>query len=153
MTPAIRTLQQLNIQYETLEYPVKHDGDYGANAAQALGLNPAQVFKTLLVSVDLQSAPIAVALVPVTEQLNLKQFAKTLQVKKIQLAAPHLAQKSTGYLVGGISPIGQKKKLATYLDQSAKQFETIYVSGGQRGLQLCLAPLHLIQACQAQWLG
>ncbi|MCP3129936.1 Cys-tRNA(Pro) deacylase [Shewanella sp. KJ2020] len=152
MTPAVRLAKKAKIAFEILEY--NHDphcAAYGEEAANTLGLEPAQVFKTLLVATDKAHAPLAVALVPVDHQLNLKAVAKALGQKKLQMADPDLAQKSSGYLVGGISPLAQKKQLPTLIDQSALAFEKIYVSAGRRGLEICLSANDLTQLCKGSF--
>ncbi|QYJ79614.1 Cys-tRNA(Pro) deacylase [Shewanella acanthi] len=144
MTPAVQLAKKAKIVFEILEYSHDpHCAAYGEEAANTLGLNPAQVFKTLLVAIDKAHLPIAVALVPVNHQLDLKAVAKCLGQKKLQMADAELAQKSSGYLVGGISPLGQKKLLTTLIDNSAQNFDKIYVSGGKRGLEICLSPTDL----------
>ena len=145
MTPACKALQQRNIAYRIHEY--QHDTsctNFGAEAAQKLQLDPRQVFKTLLVTDDKN---LYVAILPVTHTLNLKRIASALGVKKLQMADPKIAERSTGYLVGGISPIGQKKPLVTCIDNSAEEFATVYVSGGKRGLDIGLTPQDLLAAC------
>ncbi|MEP7728735.1 Cys-tRNA(Pro) deacylase [Marinomonas primoryensis] len=146
MTPAINQLKKQKIEFSIHEY--EHDRDcsnFGEEAAQKLNLDPAGVFKTLLVSDDKQ---FFVAIVPVTGTLNLKRAAAALKVKKLRMADTKEAERLTGYLIGGISPIGQKKSLVTCIDQSAQAFEKIYVSGGQRGLDIGLAPRDLGLACR-----
>lgn len=152
MTPAVRLAKKAKIAFEILEYSHDpHCAAYGEEAANTLGLEPAQVFKTLLVATDKAHAPLAVALVPVDHQLNLKAVAKALGQKKLQMADPDLAQKSSGYLVGGISPLAQKKSLPTLIDQSALTFEKIYVSAGRRGLEICLSANDLAQLCKGSF--
>lgn len=152
MTPAIDLANKAKINFSVHEYHHdKNAASYGEEAANALGLNPDQVFKTLLVSNDEKSAPIAVALVPVNHHLSLKAAAKALKQKKLVMADPQLAQKSSGYLVGGISPLAQKKQLPTLIDSSAKNFTEIYVSAGRRGLEICLAPEALAALCRGSF--
>ncbi|GMA81017.1 hypothetical protein GCM10025855_05500 [Shewanella glacialipiscicola] len=111
MTPAVRLAKKAQIPFDILEYSHDpHCAAYGEEAANTLGLDTAQVFKTLLVATDKTHAPLAVALVPVDHQLNLKTVAKCLGQKKLQMADAELAQKSSGYLVGGISPLAQKNR-------------------------------------------
>lgn len=152
MTPAVRLVKKAKIGFEILEYSHDpHCAAYGEEAANTLGLEPAQVFKTLLVATDKPHPPLAVALVPVDHQLNLKAVAKSLGQKKLQMADPDLAQKSSGYLVGGISPLAQKKPLPTLIDQSALTFEKIYVSAGRRGLEICLNAKDLAELCNGSF--
>ncbi len=114
---------------------------YGLEAAAALGIDPARVFKTLLVEAD---GTLGVGIVPVDGQLDLKAMAAALGAKKATMADPAVAQRVTGYVVGGISPIGQKKALPTVLDASATAYPTILVSGGRRGLDVELSPGDLL---------
>ena len=141
-TPATVALARAGIAFSTHAYD--HDprtAAYGLEAAEKLGLDPARVFKTLLASVD---GELAVAIVPVALQLDLKALAHALGGKRAEMADPALAARKTGYVVGGISPIGQKTALPTVLDESAILHETIYVSGGRRGLDLGIAPDDLL---------
>ena len=148
MTPAIRIVERAKVAHRVLSYT--HDPSapaYGEEAAVALGLDPRHVFKTLVVSVDgpRPGATLAVALVPVTGQLDLKAAADALGGKRAALADATLAERSTGYVVGGISPLGQRKRLPTLIDASALAFAEVFVSAGRRGLELALAPADLIR--------
>ncbi|MGI1987459.1 Cys-tRNA(Pro) deacylase [Shewanella glacialipiscicola] len=152
MTPAVRLAKKAQIPFDILEYSHDpHCAAYGEEAANTLGLDTAQVFKTLLVATDKTHAPLAVALVPVDHQLNLKTVAKCLGQKKLQMADAELAQKSSGYLVGGISPLAQKKPLPTLIDASAQNFDRIYVSAGRRGLEISLAANDLAKLCKGSF--
>lgn len=114
---------------------------YGLEAAEALGVDPARVFKTLLVDTG---QGLAVGIVPVDTTLDLKAVAAALGAKKVTMADPKVAERTTGYVVGGISPVGQKKQLPTVLDDSATAYPTVLVSGGKRGLDLELTPRDLL---------
>ncbi len=119
---------------------------FGLEAAEVLGLPPEQVFKTLVVDTG---TSLAVAVVPVAGQLDLKAMATAVGAKRVTLADPGAAQRSSGYVVGGISPIGQKRRLPTVVDESAELFDLVYVSGGRRGLDLGLSPADLVRATGA----
>ncbi|GAA1773522.1 Cys-tRNA(Pro) deacylase [Agromyces lapidis] len=141
-TPATLALARAGIAFTALAY--EHDPRaqaFGLEAAEKLGLDPARVFKTLLAQVD---GELAVGIVPVARQLDLKALAAALGGKRAEMADPRVAERRTGYVVGGISPIGQKTPSPTVLDESAILCETIYVSGGRRGLDLELAPDDLL---------
>jgi Cys-tRNA(Pro)/Cys-tRNA(Cys) deacylase len=132
------------------EHAYTHDAgaaSYGLEAADALGLDPERVFKTLLTTVD---AALVVGIVPVSGQLDLKAVAAAVGGKKAVMADPTAAERATGYVVGGISPIGQKRRLTTVLDESALGFDTVYVSGGRRGLDLGLSPADLVRVTGAK---
>ena len=150
MTPAIRLLQHHGIPHRIHSYV--HDADhssYGLEAAEKLGLAPACVFKTLLVVSP--AGETNVALVPVSAQLDLKKLAQACEVKKLTMADPRLAERLTGYLVGGISPLGQKRLLPTVLDSSARALPGLFVSGGKRGLEIEMEPDALLQILNARY--
>jgi len=152
MTPAITALKRAKLPFDILEY--QHDPDapsYGEEAAEALGLEPAQVFKTLLVALTGHKSSLAVAVVPVTHQLNLKAIARAVGAKKAAMADTAVAEKTTGYIVGGISPIGQKKALPTVIDASAETLENMHVSAGRRGLEVALSPANLASITRARF--
>ena len=151
MTPAINVLKKQRIPHTVHEYA--HDAaadSYGRKAAEALGVPPERMFKTLVVSLQGGKNALAVAVVPVSHQLNLKSVASAAGPKTAAMAAPADAERATGYVVGGISPLGRKKRLAAFVDASARDFATIYVSAGKRGLQIELSPDDLIQLCRAE---
>jgi Cys-tRNA(Pro)/Cys-tRNA(Cys) deacylase len=140
-TPATVALDRAGVAYTVHAY--EHDpktASYGLEAAEALGLEPATVFKTLLASAD---GALVVAVVPVTGQLDLKALAAATGAKRAAMAEAAVAERSTGYVVGGISPLGQRKRLPTVIDASARDLETMYVSGGRRGADIGLAPADL----------
>lgn len=150
MTPAITLLKKKNVNHEVLKYV--HDTDtasYGLEAVEKLQLNPSQVFKTLVVSTDAHK--LAVAVVPVTTKLSEKKMAKALGVKKVIMAPSHLVEASTGYILGGVSPLGQKKQLITILHVSSKTLNTLYVSAGRRGLEVALSPDDLATLTRAKF--
>ena len=141
-TPATVALTAAGVPFTTHAY--EHDPaatSYGLEAAAVLGLPAEQVFKTLLAEVD---GSLVVAIVPVAGKLGLKALAAAVGGRKAAMADPHLAERTTGYVVGGISPLGMKKALPTVLDETATLYDTVYVSGGRRGFDLGLAPDDLL---------
>ena len=133
------------------EHEYQHDPgatSFGLEAAEKLGFDQAQVFKTLIASVD---DYFAVAIVPVDQQVSLKSLARALGAKRANMADPNQAARMTGYVVGGISPLGQKKLLPTVIAESAQLFETILVSGGRRGFDIELSPIVLAELLSAQF--
>jgi Cys-tRNA(Pro)/Cys-tRNA(Cys) deacylase len=150
MTPAIALLKKAHAEYRLHSYSHAPTATaYGLEAVQKLGLNPAQVFKTLLVASE--KGELLVAVVPVAGSLDLKALAQAAAVKKVEMADPHAAQRSSGYLLGGISPLGQKKRLRTFIDDSARQFSSLFVSAGRRGLEVELSAEVLAQHTQAHF--
>jgi Cys-tRNA(Pro)/Cys-tRNA(Cys) deacylase len=150
-TPATVALAAAGIAFTARSYA--HDpaaASYGLEAAAALGVDAARVFKTLLVQAE---TGLGVGIVPVDRQLDLKALATALGVKRVQMADPSVAERVTGYVVGGISPIGQKRRLPTVLDASAKAYETVLVSGGRRGFDIELRPSDLVSATDAAVAG
>ncbi len=148
MTPAIVLLERNDVAHKVVSYDHDPAADsYGLEAARVLGLDPGSVFKTLLAKVD--SSELVVAVVPVDHLLDLKALAKAAGAKKAVMAEAGEAERSTGYVVGGISPLGQRKKLRTFLDSSAAGQAAIHVSGGRRGLEIVLDPDDLVQLTQA----
>ncbi|KGN38670.1 Cys-tRNA(Pro) deacylase [Knoellia subterranea] len=143
-TPATVALTRAKIPYAVRAY--EHDPaaeSFGLEAAEALGVEPGRVFKTLLVDTG---SGLAVGVVPVDRSLDLKAMASALGVKKVAMADPVAAERSSGYVVGGISPIGQKRALPTVVDASASEHKTVLVSGGRRGLDIELSPADLVTA-------
>jgi Cys-tRNA(Pro)/Cys-tRNA(Cys) deacylase len=146
-TPATVALTKAGVTFS--EHPYEHDpsaASYGLEAAQRLGLDPAQVFKTLCTLVD---GTLVVGVVPVTGQLDLKAVAAAVGGKKAVMAEPAAAERATGYVVGGISPVGQRRAHPTVLDESATRFDVVYVSGGRRGFDLGVAPADLVRVTGA----
>jgi len=148
MTPAIDSVKKAKIEYKIHEY--EHDPSnqaYGDEASDKMGIAKERIFKTLVVS--LGEKEFGVGLVPVSSQLNLKQIAKALGSKKAAMAQAADVERITGYVLGGVSPLGQKKRLKMVIDSSAMQFSTIFISAGRRGLELEFQPEDLRQLTSA----
>ncbi|CAM3676848.1 MULTISPECIES: Cys-tRNA(Pro) deacylase [Halomonas] len=152
MTPAINSAKHAGVAFQVHEY--HHDvaaQSYGLEAAEKLGVSAEQVFKTLVVKLD--GKQLAVGIVPVTGQLSLKKIAKAADVKKAVMASPEEVERTTGYVLGGVSPLGQKKRLVTFVDSSAEAFATVYVSAGRRGLEIELTPRDLATLSEATFVS
>ena len=147
-TPAVRAMERAGLAFQLLEYDYVFSVDgIGLQAAQALGRRPSTVFKTLVVTLD--SGELICAIIPSDARLNLKAIASAAGAKKAELSEPKRAERTTGYVVGGISPLGQRKRLRTFLDASTPPLDEIVVNGGRRGLQIVLRPADLILATSA----
>lgn len=150
-TPATVAAARAGVTHTVHEYA--HDpsaASYGSEAAEAMGVDPDRVHKTLLAAADVGGREqLVVGIVPVSAQLDLKALAAAVGAKKASMADPAAAERATGYVVGGISPLGQKKRLPTVLDQAALAFPTVFVSGGRRGLEIELAPADLVRLTSA----
>lgn len=150
-TPAIVALRAANVKFVTHEFEhVAVERGYGMRAAHMLQVDPARVFKTLLATVDGHpNVSIVVGIVPVSGLLSLKELARTVGAKRATMCSPLVAERTTGYVVGGISPFGQRKQLVTVVDETCELFETIFVSGGKRGLDIEIAPAALLRVLNA----
>jgi Cys-tRNA(Pro)/Cys-tRNA(Cys) deacylase len=148
-TPAVLALERAGVPHtlHAYEHDPGSDLSYGLEAAQAMGVDPARVFKTLVADVD---GALVVGIVPVVGTLDLKALARAVGGKRATMADPAVAQRATGYVVGGISPLGQKARHTTVLDASAEPFDVVYVSGGRRGLDVGLAPADLVRLTGAR---
>jgi Cys-tRNA(Pro)/Cys-tRNA(Cys) deacylase len=142
LTPAVKSAKKAKIEFSVHQY--EHDSahfSYGLEASEKLEIGPERIFKTLVVKLDARE--LIVAILPVNSMLSMKNVAKAFGGRKAEMADKVEAQRSTGYVLGGISPLGQKKSLKTVIDGSAQQYSTIYVSGGRRGLEIELNALDL----------
>ncbi len=152
MTPAINLARKQNIPHQLHEYA--HDPahpSYGLEAADKLGIDAQRVFKTLVAKLD--GRQLVVAVVPVSAQLNMKQLARAAGAKKAVMADKAEVQRVTGYVLGGVSPLGQKKLLPSYIDDSATALDTIYISAGRRGLEIELDPHDLQSILSAEFVN
>lgn len=150
MTPCVKLLKKTKKVYKVHQY--EHENSftsYGKEAAYKLETAQEQVFKTLVVITDIQE--LCVGIVPVSCKLSLKTMAKVLGVKKVSMADAKDVEKTTGYVLGGVSPLGQKKRLKTVIDVSATKFDTIFVSAGKRGLEVELSPTILQELLSAKF--
>lgn len=150
-TPAILMLEAAGVTFTVTEFHHEPgDGNYGQVAAEALGIQPDRVFKTLVANLTTETGvEQVVAIVPVSGQLSLRELAVALRGKRAEMCPVDIAQRLTGYVVGGISPFGQKKRLRTAIDETCVLFDTIFVSGGKRGLDIEIAPGDLIAVLNA----
>ena len=144
MTPAIKALEKQGIAHTVHRYQVDESDErtYGEAVAAAMSAESATVFKTLVA--QLTGGELVVAVVPVTGTLDLRRLAAVAEAKSAEMAKPSDAEKATGYVTGGISPFGQRKRLRTFVDSSAQRHQTVYVSAGRRGLQVQVTPQDLV---------
>ncbi|NWO08239.1 MAG: Cys-tRNA(Pro) deacylase [Alteromonadaceae bacterium] len=152
MTPGINLARKQKIAHTVHEYT--HDPDsesYGQEAADKLDVPASRVFKTLVVALD--NKTLAVAVLPVSGMLSMKQVAKAAGAKKATMAPPADVERATGYVLGGVSPLGQKKRLKTIIDVSAADYDTVYISAGRRGLEIELSPDDLKSLTNATFAG
>lgn len=143
MTPAVKALQKAKVNFKTHEYT--HDPaaeSYGLEAAEKMGVEAERVFKTLVVMLDAKEY--AVGVIPVSEMLSMKQIAKAAGAKKAAMANKTDVERITGYVLGGVSPLGQKKRLKTFVDATAKELSTMFVSAGKRGMEIEIQPQDLV---------
>lgn len=156
-TPATQTLSQAGVSFTVHSFDIEPAGSrspnansgYGLAAATALGVEHDRVFKTLLVALHGSQNDVAVAVVPVTRQVSLKAFAATLGAKRADLLDPTAAERITGYVIGGISPLGQRRQLPTVIDEAALSWDSIFVSAGRRGSDIEVDPADLVRVLQA----
>ncbi|MCO5175484.1 MAG: Cys-tRNA(Pro) deacylase [Thermomicrobiales bacterium] len=148
-TPAIAELQRADVSFTVSEYDVERtESDWGAQAARTLNIDPARVFKTLVVELD--GRRLAVVVVPADARFRARSVAAVFGAREAQLANQKDAERATGYVIGGISPLGQRRKLQIAIDESALEFTTICISAGRRGLEIELAPNDLVTLTGAQ---
>lgn len=149
MTPAVDSLEAAGHPFRIVEYHHQAGSDYGIEAAAATGVDGSQIFKTLLA--ELPHGELVVGVVPVVCRLDLKALARAAGAKKATMADPTLAERRTGYVIGGISPFGQRNRHRTFVDESAELYDEVYVSGGRRGLEVVVAPSSLQQILDARF--
>ncbi len=150
-TPALDILTAAGVAFAVHEYDHTASDHFGDETVAALGVTPERVFKTLIASITTSGKPeLVVGIVPVSGQMDLKALAAAVGAKRADMADPAAAQRSSGYVVGGISPLGQRTRLRTVVDASAMTYETVLVSGGRRGLQVELAPADLVLLTDGQ---
>lgn len=151
VTPAVTVLVEAEVEHELHDYDAEGAAEvgFGLDAAQQLGLDPARVFKTLVLELDKDPRRLGVVVAPATGEVDLRAAARALGAKRAVLADVTRAERTTGYAHGGISPFGQRKRLPVVLDVSAEAFVTIYVSGGRRGLEIEVSPGDLVTLLDA----
>jgi Cys-tRNA(Pro)/Cys-tRNA(Cys) deacylase len=150
-TPALDILTAAGVAFTVHEYDHTASDHFGDETVAALGVTGERVFKTLIASITMSGKPeLVVGIVPVSGQMDLKALAAAVGAKRADMADPAAAQRSSGYVVGGISPLGQRTRLRTVVDASAVTYETVLVSGGRRGLQVELAPADLVRLTDGQ---
>lgn len=154
MTPGINVATKAKVRHRIHEY--EHDPaaqSYGLEASQKLGVPAEKVFKTLVVQLETRqnTGVLAVAVIPVSCQLSMKQIAKAAGAKKASMAEQAEVERATGYVLGGVSPLGQKKRLVTIVDNSAEALDSLFVSAGKRGLEIELAPADLLKLVNGQF--
>ncbi|MDI9243715.1 Cys-tRNA(Pro) deacylase [Marinobacter sp. CHS3-4] len=150
MTPGIKAAEAAGLNFSLHQYPLGQGGEsWGMEASEKLGVEPARVFKTLIAQLD--NGELLAGLVPVDTKLNLKALAKAAGGKKASMAEARLVERSTGYILGGVCPLGQKKALRTFVDESARQCQTVFVSAGRRGLEIELSPSDLLALTGGQY--
>ncbi len=148
VTPAVKAAEAAKLKFRLMEYEYDHDAEAkGMQAAEAIGLPPSQVFKTLVAV--LEGGEMVCAAIPADAHLSLKALAHAAGAKHAEMAEPAKAERATGYVVGGISPFGQKKRMRLFIDASALEQQEIVVSAGRRGLQIAAAPADMAQALKA----
>lgn len=148
MTPAVNSLKKSGVAFTIHQYEHEPDcSSYGKEAAEKLGVDPHRVYKTLVVMTD--NGELVVSVIPVSAMLDLKALAKAAGTKKASMAEKDLVQRITGYIVGGVSPLAQKKKLKTVIDSGVEKFDTVLISGGKRGLDIEISPRDLAKLTAA----